>query len=102
MWFKQTGNEVGAPPERRGELLPENFAEYRRRFSAEAAFDYQAMTENVILFGTPVQVAEKVDLLKQSGVEKLILFVNFGGIDHQKVLDSLELFSREVIPSFSD
>ena len=102
MWFKQTGSEVGAPPERRGELLPDNFAEYRRRFSAEAAFDYEAMTENVILFGTPDQVAEKVELLKQSGVEKVILFVNYGGIDHQKVLDSLELFSKEVMPSFAD
>ena len=102
MWFKQTGSEVGAPPERRGELLPDNFAEYRRRFSAEAAFDYEAMAENVILFGTPEQVAEKVELLKQSGVEKVILFVNYGGIEHQNVLDSLELFSKEVMPNFGD
>jgi probable F420-dependent oxidoreductase len=102
MWFKQTGNEVGAPPERRGELLPDNFAEYRRRFSAEARFDYEAMTENVILFGTPAQVAEKVDLLRRAGVEKLILFVNYGGIESRKVMDSLELFAREVMPQFRD
>jgi alkanesulfonate monooxygenase SsuD/methylene tetrahydromethanopterin reductase-like flavin-dependent oxidoreductase (luciferase family) len=100
MWFKQTGNEVGAPPERRGELLPDNFAEYRRRFSAEARFDYEAMAENVILFGTPEQVAEKVELLRQSGVEKLILFVNYGGIESRKVMDSLELFAKEVMPQF--
>ena len=40
MWFKQTGNEVGAPPEKRGELLPENFSEYRKRFSATTSLDY--------------------------------------------------------------
>ena len=102
MWFKQTGNEVGAPPERRGELLPENFSEYRRRFSADAAFDFEAMSQNVILFGTPDQVAEKVNLLHQSGVEKLILFVNYGGIESRKVMDSLELFAKEVMPLFRE
>jgi alkanesulfonate monooxygenase SsuD/methylene tetrahydromethanopterin reductase-like flavin-dependent oxidoreductase (luciferase family) len=93
---------VGAPPERRGELLPENFAENRRRFSAETSFDFDAISENVILFGTPDQVAEKGDLLKQSGVQKLILFANYGGIETEKVKASLELFSKEVMPSFAD
>ena len=39
--------------------------------------------------------------MRRSGVEKLILFVNYGGIAHQKVKNSLELFSREVMPSFA-
>ena len=102
MWFKDTGNEVGAPPERRGELLPANFAEYRRRFSAESSVDFQALADDVILFGAPDRVAEKVAWLQKSGVEKLILFVNYGGISSQKVMDSLELFSKEVMPNFQD
>ena len=101
MWFKDTGNEVGAPPERRGELLPANFSEYRRRFSADSTTDFHAMAENVILFGDPSQVSEKVSRLHQSGVENLILFVNYGGIPSQKVKDSLELFSKEVMPNFA-
>ena len=102
MWFKETGNEVGAPPERRGELLPDNFAEYRRRFSAESSLDFNQMTEDVILFGSPEQVCGKVESLRDAGVEKVILFVNYGGIEHQKVLDSLKLFAKEVMPSFAD
>ena len=102
MWFKETGNEVGAPPERRGELLPDNFAEYRRRFSAESSVDFKQMAEEVILFGDPDEVSEKVEVLRQSGVEKVILFVNYGGIEHRKVLDSLELFAKEVMPAFAD
>ena len=78
IWFKETGNEVAAPPERQGEMLPDNFAEYRQRFSAESSLDFQQMTEEVILF------------------------VNYGGIGHQKVLDSLELFAKEVMPAFAD
>ncbi len=100
MWFKQTGQEVSAPPDRQTELLPENFSEYRRRYSAEATFDYQAMNKNVLLFGTPDLVAERIESMRQDGVENLIFFVNYGGIDSQKVVDSLELFATEVMPHF--
>ena len=93
---------MSAPPERRLDLLPDNFAPYRRRFATEATFNYQDMTERVILFGSPEQVAERVEALRQAGVESLILFVNFGGIDSQKVKDSLELFATEVMPRFKE
>ena len=102
MWFKQTGQEVAAPPDRRVELLPEDFKEYRRRFSGGAAANYDAMLDNVTLFGTPDFVSERIAGLRQAGVENLIFFVNFGGIENQKVLASLELFAREVMPLFKD
>ncbi len=101
-WFKSTGDAVSAPPERRVELLPGNFQRYRQRFAASPSFDYDAAVENVILFGTPEQVAERVETLRQGGVENLILFVNYGGIESQKVKDSLKLFAAEVIPHFRD
>jgi hypothetical protein len=34
-----------APPERRLDLLPDNFAPYRRRFATEATFNYQDLTD---------------------------------------------------------
>ncbi len=58
------------------------------------------MNENVILFGTPDLVAERIESMRQDGVENLIFFVNYGGIDSQKVVDSLELFATEVMPHF--
>ena len=102
MWFKRTGQEVSAPPGSRAELLPENYREYRRRFSADATFDYETMAENVILFGPPDLVGERIETLRQSGVENLIFFVNYGGIENRKVLDSLELFATRVAPQFKD
>jgi len=102
MWFKQTGQEVGAPPENRTELLPDEFSSYRRRFSRDSGFDYDAMFDNVALFGPPGQIAEKVEKLRQSGVENLIFFINYGGIEHRKVMNSLELFAKEVMPQFAD
>lgn len=102
MWFKQTGQEVGAPPENQVDLLPEQFDSYRRRFSRDVGFNYDAMFDNVALFGTPDQVIQRVETLRQSGVENLIFFINYGGIDTQKVHDSLELFAKEVMPQFSN
>ncbi len=102
MWFKKTADEVSAPPERRVDLLPENFESYRRRFATEATFNYEEIVDQVILFGSPDQVAERVERLRQAGVEQLILFVNFGGIDSENVKKSLELFATEVMPQFKD
>ena len=101
MWFKRTGQEVGAPPEHRVELLPEEFGDYRRRFSRETTFDYNAIFDDVALFGTPDQVTERIEALREFGVENLIFFVNYGGIESRKVLDSLELFANEVMPRFT-
>ena len=100
MWFKQTGQEVSSPPGQQVELLPENFSEYRRRYGSQSQIDYQSMADNVILFGTPDEISERIESLRKDGVENLILFVNYGGIESQKVVDSLTLFAKEVMPNF--
>ena len=102
MWFKDTGQEVSAPPGQRLDLLPEEFAAYRSRYTPDAQFDYDASCDNVMLFGSPEHIVDRIGQLREAGVENLIFFVNFGGIEHQKVLDSLELFATEVMPQFAD
>ena len=102
MWFKDTGQEVSAPPGHRVDLLPDEFAEYRRRYFPGAGFDYQARCDDVMLFGSAEDIADRIGKLRDSGVETLIFFVNFGGIENQRVLDSLELFASEVMPQFAD
>jgi alkanesulfonate monooxygenase SsuD/methylene tetrahydromethanopterin reductase-like flavin-dependent oxidoreductase (luciferase family) len=102
MWFKRTGQEVGTPPDHRVELLPDDFKEYRRRYAQGVYANYDAMWDNVALFGTPERVAERVEWLQHAGVENLIFFVNYGGIEHRKVLDSLELFATHVMPRFKE
>ena len=102
MWFKRTGQEVGAPRNNEVELLPEEYRAYRGRFARDVTFDYDAMYENVTLFGTPDDLTARIRELEKSGVDKIIFFINFGGIEHRKVLDSLDLFAKEVMPSFAD
>ena len=72
MGIKRTGQEVGAPPDHRVELLPDDFKEYRRRYARGVYASYDAMWENVALFGTPEDVAERIAWLRHSGVEHLI------------------------------
>lgn len=102
MWFKRTGQEVGAPPDHRVELLPEDFKEYRRRYAHGVYANYDTMWDNVTLFGTPDSVAERIAGLRHAGVENLIFFINYGGIEHRKVMASLELFASQVMPLFQD
>ena len=66
------------------------------------SFDFRARCEDVMLFGGPGHIAERIEQLREAGVENLIFFVNFGGIEHQRVLDSLELFASEIMPEFAD
>ena len=40
--------------------------------------------------------------MRKSGVKSVIFFTNYGGIESQKVKDSLELFATEVMPHFQD
>jgi alkanesulfonate monooxygenase SsuD/methylene tetrahydromethanopterin reductase-like flavin-dependent oxidoreductase (luciferase family) len=82
------------------DLLPDDFKEYRRRYARGVYANYDAMWENVALFGTPEDVAERIAWLRHAGVENLIFFVNYGGIENRKVLDSLELFATHVMPLF--
>lgn len=99
-WFRETGQEVSAPPGQRVDLLPDEFAAYRRRYTPDARFDFRARCEDVMLFGSPDHIAGRIGQLQEAGVENLIFFVNFGGIAHQRVLDSLALFAAEVMPQF--
>ena len=100
-WFRQTGQEVSAPPGQQVELLPADFAAYRSRYVPGARFDFRDSCEDVMLFGSPDHIAERISQLQDAGAENLIFFVNFGGIEHRKVLQSLELFAAEVMPQFA-
>ena len=70
MWFKETGQEVGAPRDNDVRLLPEEYQAYRGRFTRDVKFDYNSMYETVALFGTPDVITERIKNLQKSGVEK--------------------------------
>jgi alkanesulfonate monooxygenase SsuD/methylene tetrahydromethanopterin reductase-like flavin-dependent oxidoreductase (luciferase family) len=51
--------------------------------------------------GTPAQVADLAGRYAAAGVDELVFVVQSGRTAHEHVLESLELFGREVLPRFA-
>ena len=52
--------------------------------------------------GTPAQVREYLHRYEECGVDQVILSCNAGRNRHDHIMESLELFGREVLPEFVD
>jgi alkanesulfonate monooxygenase SsuD/methylene tetrahydromethanopterin reductase-like flavin-dependent oxidoreductase (luciferase family) len=64
--------------------------------SIMAFSDTREASEEAALYGTPDEIAVKLERLKKLGVEYVLL--NGGGLAHE----SLRRFARELIPAFAD
>ena len=72
-----------------------------RRTRSELPLSYENLAENRAIIGTPDQCADKIHQLRRQGIEYFGCNFDFGGMEHQKVMRSMELFSTEVMPRFS-
>jgi alkanesulfonate monooxygenase SsuD/methylene tetrahydromethanopterin reductase-like flavin-dependent oxidoreductase (luciferase family) len=72
-----------------------------RRNRAELPFTYDYLFQNRAVIGAPDQCAGKIKELQQQGIEYFGCNFDFGGMEHQRVLRSMELFSKEVMPHFN-
>ncbi len=50
--------------------------------------------------GTPVQVREYLRRYEQAGVDQIIFVMQAGRNEHEHIMDSIEMFGREVLPEF--
>ena len=62
------------------------------------SYDYPCEPRAII--GTPEQCVAKIKELQQQGIEYFGCNFSFGGLEHKKLLRSMELFSKEVMPHF--
>lgn len=71
-----------------------------------AIADIDAMATAMIglnIIGSPESCARKLAAFQEvAGLNYLLGLVDFGGIPHQLVLDSIERFGRKVLPEFAD
>jgi alkanesulfonate monooxygenase SsuD/methylene tetrahydromethanopterin reductase-like flavin-dependent oxidoreductase (luciferase family) len=69
----------------------------------ETPITYEFLQARNLLFGTPEHVAEKItELRRELGLQELIVWMQHGGLPQAKVMRSLELFGRDVLPHFAD
>jgi alkanesulfonate monooxygenase SsuD/methylene tetrahydromethanopterin reductase-like flavin-dependent oxidoreductase (luciferase family) len=71
----------------------------RSRATLPPSYDY--LYEKRAVFGTPEQCAAKIREFREQGIEYFGCNFAFGGMEHRKVLRSMELFAKEVMPRFA-
>jgi len=59
------------------------------------------MGERSIVTGTPEACIATLKKCEAAGIEEVILYFNFGGLNHKDTLKSMERFARDVMPHFA-
>jgi alkanesulfonate monooxygenase SsuD/methylene tetrahydromethanopterin reductase-like flavin-dependent oxidoreductase (luciferase family) len=82
--------------------IPKGYEYYARPDEGRILPDmvYDEWVENVLVFGDPESCARQIARLDDAGVRRLILWMAPGGLEHEKVVRSMELFAKEVMPRF--
>lgn len=61
--------------------------------------DYAWYLENSVLFGSPARIVDRLQRLREeAGIEQVICWVSFGGMEREKARRSLHLFAERVMP----
>ncbi len=62
-------------------------------------FDLDGDLRDSVLFGSPDSVIAGLRAISDLGIDRVMLFVHLGGLPHEKIMSSLDLFAREVLPT---
>jgi alkanesulfonate monooxygenase SsuD/methylene tetrahydromethanopterin reductase-like flavin-dependent oxidoreductase (luciferase family) len=98
--FADTKEELEAAQVRRlqGHLrinkLAEKPGDARERFARHDEAEVRQLCDDTAIFGTPDQIAAKLEKLRDGGAEYVI--VNFGGS-----IKNIRRFAKEIMPHFS-
>lgn len=65
-------------------------------------FDLDGDLRESALFGSPDSVVAGLRAIRDLGIDRVMLFVHMGGLPHEKITRSLELFAREVLPAVGE
>ena len=57
--------------------------------------------KDLVAFGSPEDVARVARRYEDAGLTHFLAITNFGGLEHKKVLRSMELMAKHVLPTFA-
>ena len=72
-----------------------------RSTRTDTAPDLLHLSKNRAVFGTPEQIIAQLKELQSQGIGYFGCNFAFGGMPHDKIIKSMELFSKEVMPHFA-
>jgi alkanesulfonate monooxygenase SsuD/methylene tetrahydromethanopterin reductase-like flavin-dependent oxidoreductase (luciferase family) len=89
---------LGTPVQAGGKLAKDY--EHYQGFGEPGSF--KERRQELMLFGSPDTVARRIQWLRDDlGVNYVIAWMNMGGLEQERVLRSMHLFSEEVMPRFA-
>jgi natural product biosynthesis luciferase-like monooxygenase protein len=65
-------------------------------------YDHVEEHTDVAIFGDPATVINKLEKIRDAGVDKVQCVMNFGNLSHDAVAASMELFAKEVMPELAE
>jgi alkanesulfonate monooxygenase SsuD/methylene tetrahydromethanopterin reductase-like flavin-dependent oxidoreductase (luciferase family) len=71
-----------------------------RRTRSDQPATYDHLVEHRAIVGTPERCVAAIQELRQQGIGYFGCNFAFGGLDHRKVMRSMELFADQVMPHF--
>jgi alkanesulfonate monooxygenase SsuD/methylene tetrahydromethanopterin reductase-like flavin-dependent oxidoreductase (luciferase family) len=82
----------------------EAYAEMAHAYEQSGGVGVEQLQEmGVLVLGTPADAAERVrEMRNDVGINRMSCWFRIGGLDHRKVMKSMELFAREVMPQFTE
>jgi len=80
--------------------MPRGYELYEKRGGRLPDYAYDDWLENVLLFDDPDGCVEKIARLRDAGVRRLLLWMGPGGVAHDLLVRSMQLFAERVIPRF--
>ncbi len=73
---------------------------YKALPDAFKGFNYEYLYPHKVIFGDPEQCIERIKQIQSFGVTNVSLLINFGGLDHTKIMASFDRFAKYVLPKF--
>lgn len=67
--------------------------------ASRSPFDMDADLSSVVLFGSPDSVIAGLTEIHELGIDRVMLFVHMADLPHEKIMNSLALLSKEVLPA---
>ena len=87
-------------PERIEDAHPTLQPGFRAMADRLGKITWEALVAETLAFGSPDTVARHIEYMRSIGVGQVLCWMNFGGLSHDRVRRSMELFAREVMPRF--
>jgi alkanesulfonate monooxygenase SsuD/methylene tetrahydromethanopterin reductase-like flavin-dependent oxidoreductase (luciferase family) len=101
MWFMNKAENLYAPWQ--GRKVPDSYkfavsAVQQERVGTTLA---QHLESGAFAMGNPDTIIKVLKKYQEAGVDQVLCFMQMGNLAHNRIMDSIRLFGRHVIPYFN-